>query len=374
MSPEEAAVMDRFLVRLWPTSACNPIITRGSETIMLNLKIRTLCLSAGLVVTMAASSMAADITGAGSSFIAPVLSKWAEGYKAATNNTVNYQSVGSGAGIKQLLDKTIIFGASDAPMSDADLEKNGIAQFPMISGGIVVSYNIEGVKPGELVLDGKTLAEIFLGKITKWDDAAIKALNPNLKLPSTAVSVVYRADSSGTTFNFTNYLSKVSPEWKEKVGSKTAVEWPVGFGAKGSEGVSTTVNQTAGSISYVEYSYVVANKIGFAKMKNSAGKVIEPSLDTFKAAASNADWAHAKNFNLIITDQPGEKSWPIAASTWVMLYKKPADAAANEEALKFFKWAYEKGQKDASDLSYLPVPETVAKVVEDSWKKDFGTK
>jgi len=341
---------------------------------MLNLKIRTLCLSAGLAVVMAGSAMAADITGAGSSFIAPVLSKWAEGYKAATKNTVNYQSVGSGAGIKQLLDKTIVFGASDKPMSDADLEKNGIAQFPMISGGIVVSYNVEGVKAGELVLDGTTLADIFLGKIAKWDDAAIKALNPSVKLPSTPISVVYRADSSGTTFNFTDYLSKVSPDWKSKVGSNTAVEWPVGFGAKGSEGVSTTVNQTAGSISYVEYSYVVANHIGFAKMKNAAGKVIEPNLETFKAAASNADWAHAKNFNLIITNQPGEKSWPIAASTWVMLYKKPADAASNEEALKFFKWAYEKGQKSATDMSYLPVPETVAKVVEESWKKDFGTK
>ncbi|MGO4565001.1 phosphate ABC transporter substrate-binding protein PstS [Rhizobium sp. 2YAF20] len=341
---------------------------------MFNHKIRSLCLSAGLVVAMAASASAADLTGAGSSFIAPVMSKWAENYKAATSNAVNYQSVGSGAGIKQLVDKTIVFAASDKPMSDADLEKNGVAQFPMISGGIVVSYNIAGVKPGELVLDGKTLADIFLGKIAKWDDAAIKALNPDLKLPSTAISVVYRADSSGTTFNFTDYLSKVSPEWKEKAGSNTTVEWPVGFGAKGSEGVSTTVNQTAGSISYVEYSYVVANHIGFAKMKNAAGKVIEPSLNTFEAAASSADWAHAKNFNLIITNQPGEKSWPIAASTWVMLYKKPADAAANDEALKFFKWAYEKGQKEATGLSYLPVPEAVVKVVEESWKKDFGTK
>ena len=341
---------------------------------MFNHKIRSLCLSAGLVVAMAASASAADLTGAGSSFIAPVMSKWAENYKAATSNAVNYQSVGSGAGIKQLLDKTIVFAASDKPMSDADLEKNGVAQFPMISGGIVVSYNIAGVKPGELVLDGKTLADIFLGKIAKWDDAAIKALNPDAKLPSAPISVVYRADSSGTTFNFTDYLSKVSPEWKEKAGSNTTVEWPVGFGAKGSEGVSTTVNQTAGSISYVEYSYVVANHIGFAKMKNAAGKVIEPSLNTFEAAASSADWAHAKNFNLIITNQPGEKSWPIAASTWVMLYKKPGDAAANDEALKFFKWAYEKGQKEATGLSYLPVPETVVKVVEESWKKDFGTK
>ncbi|MGO4440632.1 phosphate ABC transporter substrate-binding protein PstS [Rhizobium sp. RAF56] len=340
---------------------------------MFNHKLRSLCLTAGLVASMAASAVAADITGAGSSFIAPVLSKWAEGYKAETNNVVNYQSVGSGAGIKQLLDKTIIFGASDKPMSDADLEKNGIAQFPMISGGIVVTYNIEGVKPGELVVDGKTLSDIFLGTIAKWDDPALKALNPDLKLPSTPISVVYRADSSGTTFNFTDYLSKVSPEWKEKVGSNTAVEWPVGFGAKGSEGVSTTVNQTAGSISYVEYSYVVANKIGFAKMKNAAGKVVEPNLDTFKSAASNADWANAKNFNLIITNQPGDTSWPIAASTWVMLYKKPADAAANEEALKFFKWSYAKGQKAATDLSYLPVPESVAKVVEESWKTHFGT-
>lgn len=324
------------------------------------------------LVSLASTAFAADISGAGSSFIAPVLSKWAEGYKAATGNVVNYQSIGSGAGIKQLLAKTVTFGASDKPMSDADLEKNGVAQFPMISGGIVVTYNVDGVKPGELVFDGKTLADIFLGKVTKWNDKEIAALNPGVKLPDMAISVVYRADGSGTTFNFTNYLSKVSADWKSKVGSDTTVDWPVGFGAKGSEGVSTTVNQTAGSISYVEYSYVVANHIGYSKMKNAAGKVVEPSLEAFAAAAANADWAHAKNFNEIITDQPGDKTWPIAASTWVLMYKKPDNAAANADALKFFDWAYTQGQKDATDLNYVAIPESVAKIVMTAWKSDFA--
>ena len=324
------------------------------------------------LVSLSGTAFAADVAGAGSSFIAPVLSKWAEGYKAATGNAINYQSVGSGAGIKALLSKTVTFGASDKPMSDADLEKNGVAQFPMISGGIVVTYNIDGVKPGELVFDGKTLADIFLGKVTKWNDKEIAALNPGAKLPDQAISVVYRADGSGTTFNFTNYLSKVSADWKSKVGSDTTVDWPVGFGAKGSEGVSTTVNQTAGSISYVEYSYVVANHIGYSKMKNAAGKVVEPTLASFAAAAANADWAHAKNFNEIITDQPGDATWPIAASTWVLMYKKSADAAANADALKFFDWAYTKGQKDATDLNYVAIPDNVAKIVMNAWKSDFG--
>jgi phosphate transport system substrate-binding protein len=329
--------------------------------------------AAALSLSLAGATFAADITGAGSSFIAPVLSKWAEGYKAQTKNQVNYQSVGSGAGIKQLLAKTVVFGASDKPMSDADLEKNGIAQFPMISGGIVVTYNVEGVKAGELVLDADTLSGIFLGTIKTWDDAAIKALNPDLTLPSMPISVVYRADGSGTTFNFTDYLSKVSADWKSKVGSNTTVDWPVGFGAKGSEGVSTTVKQTAGSISYVEYSYVVANNMGYAKMKNAAGKVVEPNLDTFAAAAANADWAGAKNFNLIITNQPGDTSWPIAASTWVMLYKKADDAALNQGALDFFKWAYTDGQKDATELNYVAIPSKVADIVMGTWKTDFAT-
>jgi phosphate transport system substrate-binding protein len=329
--------------------------------------------AAALSLSLAGATFAADITGAGSSFIAPVLSKWAEGYKAQTTNQVNYQSVGSGAGIKQLLAKTVVFGASDKPMSDADLEKNGIAQFPMISGGIVVTYNVEGVKAGELVLDADTLSGIFLGTIKTWDDAAIKALNPDLTLPSMPISVVYRADGSGTTFNFTDYLSKVSADWKSKVGSNTTVDWPVGFGAKGSEGVSTTVKQTAGSISYVEYSYVVANNMGYAKMKNAAGKVVEPNLDTFAAAAANADWAGAKNFNLIITNQPGDTSWPIAASTWVMLYKKADDAALNQGALDFFKWAYTDGQKDATELNYVAIPSKVADIVMGTWKTDFAT-
>jgi phosphate transport system substrate-binding protein len=335
-------------------------------------KIAVGAAAAAFSLSLAGASFAADITGAGSSFINPVLSKWAEAYKAATGNTVNYQSVGSGAGIKQLQAKTVVFGASDKPMKDEDLEKDGIAQFPMISGGVVVTYNIEGVKAGELVLDGDTLAGIFMGKITSWDDAALKALNPDVKLPAAPISVVYRADSSGTTFNFTNYLSKVNADWKEKIGANSAVEWPVGFGAKGSEGVATTVAQTAGSISYVEYSYVVSNNMGYSKMKNSAGKVVEPSLDTFTAAASNADWKGAKNFNLILTNQAGDNSWPIAATTWVMLYKNPEDKALNQAALDFFKWAYANGKEDAKALNYVAIPDAVSAVVMDTWATNFA--
>ena len=253
--------------------------------------------SAAVAIAMAAAStltlsaaMAADLSGAGSTFIYPVFAKWADTYKKDTGIGLNYHSIGSGGGIKQVIAKTVTFGATDKPMSDADLEKNGLVQFPMVMGGIVPIVNLSGVKPGELVLDGKTIAEIYLGKITTWDDAAIKALNPELKLPSTAIAVVHRSDGSGTTFNFTDYLVKLSPEWKEKVGSDTAVEWPVGVGAKGSEGIANTVKQTDGGIGYVEYAYAKQNKLSYSKMLNAAGKVVEPSLDTFASAASNADF------------------------------------------------------------------------------------
>ena len=337
--------------------------------------------SAAVAIAMATAStftlsaaMAADLSGAGSTFIYPVFAKWADTYKKDTGIGLNYQSIGSGGGIKQIEAKTVTFGASDKPLGDEELAKFGLVQFPMVMGGIVPIVNIDGIKPGDLVLDGKTLAGLFMGKITSWDDPAIKALNPSLTLPAAPVVIAHRSDGSGTTFNFTDYLAKTSDDWKANIGSDTAVEWPVGVGAKGSEGIANTVKQTQGAIGYVEYAYAKQNTLSYTKMINAAGKTVEPNLESFAAAASNADFADAKNFNLIITNQPGEKSWPIAASTWVMLYKKPADAAANEEALKFFKWAYEKGQKEATDLSYLPVPETVAKVVEESWKKDFGTK
>ncbi|MCM2294256.1 phosphate ABC transporter substrate-binding protein PstS [Allorhizobium sp. BGMRC 0089] len=317
----------------------------------------------------AGASFAADISGAGSSFIYPVFSKWGEAYKKSTGVALNYQSIGSGGGIKQVEAKTVTFGASDKPLSDEELEKNGLTQFPMIMGGIVPMYNIEGVKPGELVLDGKTIEKIYMGQITKWNDKEIQDLNKGIKLPDQPIVVVHRADGSGTTFNFTNYLSKISPEWQSKIGSDTAVEWPVGVGAKGSEGVANTVKQTAGAIGYNEYAYVIQNKLGYAKMKNEAGKVVEPSLETFASAASNADWAHAKNFNLIITNQPGDKSWPIAASTWVLIHKNPDDVAAAEGALKFFSWAYKNGGSEAKELQYVAIPKNVVSLIEKSWSE-----
>ncbi|MCM2438162.1 phosphate ABC transporter substrate-binding protein PstS [Agrobacterium vitis] len=330
-------------------------------------KIATGAALAAFSVAFTGAAFAADISGAGSSFIYPVFSKWGEAYKAKTGISLNYQSIGSGGGIKQVEAKTVTFGATDKPLSDEELTKNGLTQFPMVMGGIVPMYNIEGVKPGELVLDGKALEAIYMGTITKWNDPAIVALNKGVKLPEQAIVVVHRADGSGTTFNFTDYLSKVSAEWKSKIGSDTAVEWPVGIGAKGSEGVANTVKQTAGAIGYNEYAYVIQNKLGYAKMKNDAGKVVEPSLDSFAAAAANADWAGAKNFNVVITNQPGEKSWPIAASTWVLIHKDPVDKDATEAALKFFAWAYKDGTGEAKALEYVAIPKPVVKLIENSW-------
>jgi phosphate transport system substrate-binding protein len=320
--------------------------------------------SAAVAIAMATAStftlsaaMAADLSGAGSTFIYPVFAKWADTYKKDTGIGLNYQSIGSGGGIKQVIAKTVTFGATDKPMSDADLEKNGLVQFPMVMGGIVPIVNLTGIKPGELVLDGKTIAQIYLGAITTWDDAAIKALNPTLTLPSTAIAVVHRSDGSGTTFNFTDYLVKLSPDWKEKVGSDTAVEWPTGVGAKGSEGVANTVKQTDGGIGY--------------DIADAAGKVVEPSLESFGAAASNADFKGAKNFNVIITNEPGDATWPIAASTWVLIHKAPDDAAATGEALKFFAWAYKDGKETAKALDYVSIPDNVVDLIKASWKADI---
>lgn len=327
--------------------------------------------AAGLVAATTTTAFAADITGAGSTFIFPVLSKWADAYKKESGNGVNYQSIGSGAGIKQIQAKTVTFGATDAPLKVDQLQKDGFAQWPMIMGGIVPVVNIEGVKSGELVLDGATLADIFVGKITKWDDAAIKKLNPNAKLPSDAISVVHRADGSGTTFNFTNYLSKASANWKSKVGEGTAVEWPVGVGAKGNEGVAGNIAQTKNSIGYVEYAYAKQNKLTYTKMVNKAGKTVEPTNESFQAAASNADWTSAPGYYLILTDQPGDKSWPIVATTFVLMHKEAADKAASQEALKFFKFAFEKGAKSAEELDYIPMPDNVVKLIEKTWSADI---
>jgi phosphate transport system substrate-binding protein len=326
--------------------------------------------AAGLVAA-STSAFAADITGAGSTFIFPVLSKWADAYKKESDSSVNYQSIGSGAGIKQIEAKTVTFGATDMPLKVEQLEKAGFVQWPMIMGAIVPVVNIEGVKAGDMTLDGETLAKIYLGEITKWDDAAIKKLNPKLNLPSAAIAVVHRADGSGTTFNFTDYLSKVSADWKSKVGSGTAVEWPAGVGAKGNEGVSGNIGQTKNAIGYVEYAYAKQNKLTYTALVNKAGKTVQPTNEAFQAAASNADWAHAPGYYLILTDQPGEKSWPIVASTFILMHKEPADKAASAEAVKFFKWAFANGGKMAEELDYIPMPDPVVKLIEKTWSADI---
>ena len=326
--------------------------------------------AAGLVAA-STSAFAADITGAGSTFIYPVLSKWADAYKKESGIGVNYQSIGSGAGIKQIQAKTVTFGATDMPLKVDQLEKDGFAQWPMIMGAIVPVVNVEGVKPGEMVLDGDTLAKIYLGTISKWDDAAIKKLNPKLNLPSAAIAVVHRADGSGTTFNFTDYLSKVSADWKTKVGSGTAVEWPAGVGAKGNEGVSGNIGQTKNAIGYVEYAYAKQNRLAYTALVNKAGKTVQPTNAAFQAAASNADWTHAPGYYLILTDQPGETSWPIVASTFILMHKDSTDKASSQEAIKFFKWSFENGGKMAEELDYIPMPDPVIKLIEKTWSADI---
>ena len=320
---------------------------------------------------VAAPALAADISGAGATFPYPVYSKWADTYKKETGNGLNYQSIGSGGGIKQIQARTVTFGASDAPLKAADLDKNGLAQWPMVMGGIVPVVNVQGVKAGQLSIDGPTLAKIYLGEITKWNDPALAKLNPAVKLPDAAIAVVHRSDGSGTTFNFTNYLVKVSPEWKDKVGSATAVEWPVGIGAKGNEGVANNVANTKGSIGYVEYAYAKQNKLTYTDMVNKAGKRLPPTMGAFQAAAANADFSKVQDFYLILTDQPGDKSWPITAATYMLLRKDTA-ADQNHLALKFLDWGLTKGQADAKALDYVPLPETVVKQIEASWTKQLG--
>jgi phosphate transport system substrate-binding protein len=326
--------------------------------------------AAGLVAA-STSAFAADITGAGATFPFPIYSKWADAYKKETGNGLNYQSIGSGGGIKQIEAKTVTFGATDMPLKVDQLTKEGLVQWPMVMGAIVPVINVDGIKPGEVVFDGQTLADIYLGKITKWDDPAIKKLNPKVSLPSEAITVVRRSDGSGTTFNFTDYLSKASAEWKTKVGSGTAVEWPVGVGAKGNEGVSGNISQTRNSIGYVEYAYAKQNKLTFTALVNKAGKSVQPTVASFQAAASNADWANAPGYYVILTDQPGEQSWPITASTFILMHREPADKATSAEAVKFFKWAFANGGKMAEELDYIPMPDAVVKLIEKTWSADI---
>ena len=326
-------------------------------------------ISAAGVLAMSCMNFASaqEITGAGASFPAPIYSKWAAEYNKATGVKVNYQSVGSGAGIKQIDSKTVDFGASDMPLTDEVLKAKGQFQFPTVIGGTVPVINIKGIAPGQMKLDGQVLGDIYLGKITKWNDAAIKALNPTLALPDVAIAPVRRADGSGTTFNFTNYLSRVHPEWKAKVGEGTAVNWPVGAGGKGNEGVAAFVNRLPNSIGYVEYSYVKQNKMTYALMKNRDGVFVAPDDETFKAAAAGADWN--KSFYQLITDQPGKNAWPISTATFILMHIKQDKPANATETFKFFTWAYKNGAKSASDLDYVPMPANVIGSIEKAWSQ-----
>jgi phosphate transport system substrate-binding protein len=327
-------------------------------------------LAAVALATLAWSSaaQAGDISGAGATFPYPIYAKWADAYKQKTGIGLNYQSIGSGGGIKQIKAKTVTFGASDMPLKPDDLEKSGLLQFPMIMGGVVPVVNLEGIKPGELTLDGPTLASIFMGEITSWDDAKIKALNPNVNLPSKAVAVVHRSDGSGTSFLFTDYLSKTSPEWKDKVGANSSVEWPVGLGAKGNEGVAGQTTQTDGAIGYVEYAYAKQNKMTYTKMVNTDGKVVEPKTAAFQAAAASVDWAKSPGYYVILTNQPGADSWPITGASFILIYKQPDDPEAVKTALEFFDWAYQDGDKMAEDLDYVPIPDQLVGLVKTTWK------
>jgi len=320
------------------------------------------------------SALAADISGAGATFPFPIYAKWADSWKTSSGSGLNYQSIGSGAGIKQIKAKTVTFGATDAPLKAKDLDEAGLAQFPMVMGGIVPVVHLAGVAADGLVIDGPTLADIFMGKITKWDDPAIAKLNAGVKLPSEAIAVIHRADGSGTTFNFTNYLSQVSPTWKDKIGEAPSVEWPTGIGAKGNDGVANNVAGTEGAIGYVEYAYAKQNKLAWADMINAAGKRVAPTVEAFQAAAASADWAKAPGFYLILNNQADAKAWPLTAATFILMYKKPADVAASNLALQFFGWAYDKGADQAKALDYIPMPDSVVALVKKMWASDIAQK
>jgi len=331
-------------------------------------KLRSWLWTAALGVACAAgTAAAADISGAGATFPYPIYAKWAEAYKQATNVGLNYQSIGSGGGIKQIQASTVTFGASDKPLKPEDLAASNLVQWPMIIGGVVPVVNIPGVEPGKITLDGPTVASIYLGDIAKWDDARIKALNPGLKLPSLAIAPVYRSDGSGTNFLFTTYLSDVSATFKDKVGADASVQWPAGIGAKGNEGVAQMTAQTSGAIGYVEYAYAKQNKMTYAKLKNKDGAAVAPEIKAFQAAAGNADWAHAPGYYLVLTNQPGKESWPITGASFILMHTTVQDADASLTALKFFDWAYKNGADMATALDYVPLPKSVIDLVQKTW-------
>ncbi|MFI4914090.1 MAG: phosphate ABC transporter substrate-binding protein PstS [Steroidobacterales bacterium] len=331
-------------------------------------KLTTVLGALALIGVASGPAAAVDISGAGATFPYPIYAKWAEAFKEKTGVGMNYQSIGSGGGIKQIQADTVTFGASDKPLEPKDLAASKLVQFPMIIGGVVPVVNVTGIKPGDLVLDGPTIASIYLGDITKWNDPKIKKLNPKLSLPALDIAPTYRSDGSGTNFLFSYYLSKVSPDFAAKIGANTSVQWPVGIGAKGNEGVANQTMQTDGAIGYVEYAYAKQNKMSYVRVINHDGKTVTPEAKAFQSAAANADWAKAEGYYLILTDQPGAASWPITGASFILMRGEAKDAAASSEALKFFDWAYKNGAKMAEDLDYVPLPDKVSKLVEQTWK------
>jgi phosphate transport system substrate-binding protein len=332
------------------------------------MKTTRLALAAFAAAGLSFSSLAADITGAGATFPYPIYAKWADAYRKQTGNGMNYQSIGSGGGIKQITAKTVDFGASDMPMKPDDLAKNGLVQFPAIMGGVVPVVKIAGIQPGRIRFTGALLGDIYLGKVKKWNDPAIARLNPELKLPGQEITVVYRSDGSGTTFLFTNYLSKVSADFKAAVGEGTSVKFPAGVGGKGNEGVASYVQKLDGAIGYVEYAYAKQNKLAYAMLQNKSGKFVEPDDETFKAAAANADWQSVPGMGVVLTDQQGDRAWPITGASFILLHARQEKPQAGREVLRFFEWAYRNGGSMAQELDYVPMPEPVVKQIQASWK------
>ena len=332
---------------------------------------RLATIAAVAALSYAAIAAAVDISGAGATFPYPIYAKWADAYKKLIGIGLNYQSIGSGGGIKQIKAKTVTFGASDMPLKPDDLKAAGLLQFPMIIGGVVPVVNIKGIQAGQLHLDGSTVASIYMGDITQWDDPQIKRLNPKLALPSTAIAPVYRSDGSGTNFLFSDYLSKASPKFLSSIGANTSVQWPTGIGAKGNEGVANMTTQTDGAIGYVEYAYAKQNKMAYTLLTNKSGAAVAPSAESFQAAAANADWVHADSYYLILTDQAGAKSWPITGASFILVYKQPDDPASVKEALKFFAWAYQDGASMAAELDYVPLPPALIAQVKKTWTSEI---
>jgi phosphate transport system substrate-binding protein len=362
--------MSSLVVTVAEVLACQPLETNMRLNKLLKSVAVTAAVTAGAAMTFS-SAIAADLTGAGATFPYPIYAKWAEAYKKATGTGLNYQSIGSGGGIKQIKARTVDFGASDMPLKAEELEADGLMQFPMVMGGVVPIVNLDGVTPGQLKLTGPVLADIYLGKISKWNASEIASLNPGVKLPAEEITVVHRADGSGTSFLFTDFLSKTNPDFKTKVGSGTAVKWPVGVGGKGNEGVAANVQRIKNSIGYVEYAYAKKNNMQHAQLKNREGQFVQPDDETFKAAAAGADWSKAPGFALVLTDQAGKNSWPITGASFILMHKAQADGAKGKEVLKFFDWAYKNGGAMATELDYVAMPASVTNLVQNAWKSQL---